>query len=84
MGVIWEAETMHETSDWGRPMAPPDWVTRERITARLPHGLIRVLRSRARAQGIPLNVLLDRLLHQALAMTTEPPEQADARVAAAE
>ena len=34
----------------------------------LEHTLVRILRSRARAQGITMDVLLDRLLHEALAM----------------
>ena len=61
---------MYELADWGRPVAPGERGTGERFTAQLPHSLLRVLRSRARAQGVPLNVLIDRLLHQALEMPT--------------
>ncbi len=74
---------MYQLSDWGRPVAPRDWGSRERLTAQLPQSLVRVLRSRARAQGVSLNILVDRLLHQALAMPTGPEaEQAGAKVAA--
>lgn len=59
---------MYELSDWGRPVANVDWGARERLTAQLPHSLVRVLRSRARAQGVSLNTLIDRLLHEALAL----------------
>ncbi|MEE9298485.1 MAG: hypothetical protein V3V29_05560 [Acidimicrobiia bacterium] len=66
--VIWKAEVMYELSDWGQPVAPSEFASRERLITQLPHGLVRVLRSRARAQGVSLNVLIDRLLHEALAM----------------
>ncbi len=59
---------MYELSDWGRPMAPPEFNNRERLAVQLPHGLIRVLRSRARAQGVSLNVLIDQVLHDALSL----------------
>jgi len=59
---------MYELSDWGRPVAPPEALNREKLTTQLPHSLIRVLRSRARAQGISLNMLVDRLLHEAIAV----------------
>jgi len=70
--VIWKAEIMYELSDWGSPVANPEWGARERINAQLPPGLVRVLRSRARAQGVSLNTLVDRLLHQALSMPALP------------
>ncbi len=57
---------MYELKDWGRPMAPPEATNHEKLTTQLPHSLVRVLRSRARAQGISLSVLVDRLLHEAL------------------
>lgn len=66
--VVRKAEVMYELSDWGQPVAPPEATNREKLTAQLPHSLIRVLRSRARAQGVSLNVLVDRLLHEAIAV----------------
>jgi hypothetical protein len=57
---------MYELSGWGRPVSNPEWGSRERLTTQLPHSLVRVLRSRARAQGVSLNTLIDRLLHEAL------------------
>jgi predicted HicB family RNase H-like nuclease len=66
---------MYEMSDWGRPVASPEWGGRERLTTQLPHSLVRVLRSRARAQGVSLNVLVDRLLHEALSMTPVDSQQ---------
>ncbi len=59
---------MYELSDWGRPLAAREFGNRERLTTQLPHGLLRVLRSRAQAQGVSLNVLIDRLLHEAVAL----------------
>jgi len=59
---------MYELSDWGRPVAPPELTNRERLAVQLPHSLVRVLRSRARAQGVSLNVLIDQALHEALAL----------------
>lgn len=69
---------MYELSGWGQPVNSPDWGARERLTAQLPHSLVRVLRSRARAQGVSLNTLIDRLLHDALALPG--PENARAGV----
>lgn len=57
---------MYELSDWGRPVAASDWGSRERITAQLDPSLVRVLRSRARAQGMSLNDLIDRILRDAV------------------
>jgi len=59
---------MYELSDWGRPLAPQEFSNREKLTTHLPPGLVRVLRSRARAQGVSLNMLIDRLLHEAIAL----------------
>jgi predicted HicB family RNase H-like nuclease len=59
---------MYELADWGTPMAPPEVLQREKIIAQLPHGLVRVLRSRARGQGVSLNTLIDRLLHEAVSL----------------
>ena len=63
---------MYELADWGRPVSPGQLGNRERLTTQLPPSLVRVLRSRARAQGVSLNLLIDRLLHQALAMPLAP------------
>lgn len=63
---------MYEQSDWGRPVAAPEWGARERLTAQLPQTLVRVLRSRARAQGVSVNTLIDRLLHEAMAIPFDP------------
>ncbi len=68
MCVIPKVENMYELSDWGRPMAPPEVTNREKLTTQLPHSLIRVLRSRARVQGVSLNVFIDQLLHEALSL----------------
>jgi predicted HicB family RNase H-like nuclease len=68
MCVIPKVVNMYELSDWGRPMAPPEVTNRERVTTQLPHSLIRVLRSRARVQGVSLNVFIDQLLHEALSL----------------
>lgn len=62
---------MYEMADWGRPVSAPEWGARERLTAQLPLSLVRVLRSRARAQGVSVNTLIDRLLHEALAIPIE-------------
>ena len=59
---------MYELADWGRPMAPPESTNREKLTVHLPHSLVRVLRSRARAQGVSLDVIIDQVLHDALAL----------------
>ena len=68
ISVIRKADVMYELSDWGRPLAPREFNNREKLITQLPHGLVRVLRSRARAQGVSLNVLIDRLLHEAVAL----------------
>ena len=57
---------MYELADWGRPMAAPEVTNREKLTVHLPHSLVRVLRSRARVQGVSLDVIIDRVLHDAL------------------
>lgn len=57
---------MYELADWGRP-APAEWAEpRERIDVRLPAGLVRVLRSRARAEGVSLSILLERFAREAM------------------
>lgn len=57
---------MYELADWGRP-APAEWAEpRERIDVRLPTGLVRVLRSRARAEGVSLSILLERFAREAM------------------
>lgn len=65
---------MYELSDWGQPVSPSEFASRERLSTQLPHSLVRILRSRARAQGISLNDLIDRLLHEALAMSARHQE----------
>jgi len=61
---------MYELADWGRPLAP-DWTEpRERLDARLPVHLVRVLRSRARAEGVSMSVLVHRLLTEAMGFET--------------
>lgn len=67
---------MYDLADWGRPVAPSEMMNRERLTTQLPHSLVRVLRSRARATGVSLDVLIDSLLHEALSIPTgsEPHE----------
>ncbi|HLA66122.1 MAG TPA: hypothetical protein VJP05_01360 [Acidimicrobiia bacterium] len=65
---------MYEFADWGHPAAP-DWTEpRERLDARLPVHLVRVLRSRARAEGISMSVLVHRLISEAMDLpaTTGP------------
>jgi hypothetical protein len=59
---------MYELADWGSPVAPAELAQLDRVITHLPHTLVRVLRSRARAQGISIDTLVDRLLHEALAM----------------
>lgn len=81
--VIRKAEVMYELSDWGSPLAPPEFTNREKVTAQLPYSLVRVLRSRARAQGVSLNVLVDRLLHEAVALPNRREGEPAATVAAA-
>jgi hypothetical protein len=59
---------MYELADWGRPLAP-DWTEpRERLDARLPVHLVRVLRSRARAEGVSMSVLVHRLITEAMGL----------------
>ena len=59
-------EAMYELADWGQPVAP-DWTEpRERLDARLPVHLVRVLRSRARAEGVSMSVLVHRLIIEAM------------------
>ncbi len=69
---------MYELPDWGRPVSPAEFASRERLITQLPHGLVRVMRSRARAQGISLNDLIDRLLHEAMAMSARHQESVGA------
>jgi hypothetical protein len=59
---------MYELADWGTPVEPAELAQRERLTMSLEHTLVRVLRSRARAQGVTTDALLDRILHEALSM----------------
>lgn len=59
---------MYDLADWGRPLAPPEFSRTEKLTTQLPHSLVRVLRSRARARGVSINTLIERLLHDALAL----------------
>lgn len=59
---------MYELADWGQPIAPAALSQRERLTMHLEHTLVRILRSRARAQGITMDALLDRMLNEALEM----------------
>ncbi|MDP2622748.1 MAG: hypothetical protein Q8Q29_02990 [Actinomycetota bacterium] len=59
---------MYELADWGQPVAP-DWEhPRERLDARLPADLIRVLRRMARADGVSVSVLVHRLLSDAIGL----------------
>lgn len=67
---------MYELSGWGSPMAPPEVTNREKLIAQLPHSLVRVLRSRARAQGVSVNTIIDRLLHEALSLPHHEPDRA--------
>jgi hypothetical protein len=57
---------MYELADWGRPMAPEWAQPMERIDARLPGSLIRLLRRRARGEGVSISALMTRLLTEAL------------------
>lgn len=59
---------MYELADWGTPVAPEWSEPRERLDTRLPVGLIRVLRSRARAEGVSVSTLVHRLLARAMDM----------------
>jgi predicted HicB family RNase H-like nuclease len=59
---------MYELSDWGSPVAPPEFTNREKLITQLPHSLVRILRSRARVQGVSLNMYIDQLLHEALSL----------------
>jgi hypothetical protein len=57
---------MYDLADWGQPV-DPDWVEpRERLDARLPAHLVRILRSRARAEGVSMSVLVHRLITEAM------------------
>lgn len=63
---------MYELADWGQPV-PPDWDhPRERLETRLPANLVRVLRSRARAEGVSMSVLVHRLLSEAMGLSGGP------------
>jgi len=67
---------MYELADWGSPVAP-DWEQpRERLDARLPSNLVRVLRSRARAEGVSVSVLVQRLLSDAIGVRADHAEPA--------
>lgn len=57
---------MYELADWGQPMAAEWQQPMERFDARLPSSLIRVLRRRARAEGVSVSVLVHRLLTEAM------------------
>jgi len=59
---------MYELSDWGSPVASPEFTNRETLTTQLPSSLVRILRSRARLQGVSLNAFIDQLLHEALSL----------------
>jgi len=59
-------EAMYDLADWGRPVAPEWEEPRERLDARLPVHLVRVLRSRARAEGVSMSVLVHRLISEAM------------------
>ena len=62
---------MYELADWGRP-APAEWSQpRERVEVKLPAGMVRVLRGRARAEGISMSVLMQRLVAGALNLDSE-------------
>lgn len=57
---------MYDLTTWGQPAAP-DWTEpRERLEARLPSHLVRVLRSRARSEGVSMSVLVHRLISEAM------------------
>jgi len=61
---------MYELADWGSPV-PPEWASpRERLDTRLPAGFVKLLRSRARAEGVTVSVLVHRLLSEAMNMRT--------------
>lgn len=57
---------MYELADWGQPVAPEWEQPMERFDARLPASLIRVLRRRARSEGVSVSALMHRLLTEAL------------------
>lgn len=57
---------MYELADWGSPAPAESTHVRERIDIRLPVGLVRVLRSRARAEGVSLSLLLERFTREAM------------------
>lgn len=61
---------MYDLADWGTPVRQ-DWAQqRERMTARLPSSLVRVIRSRARAQGVSTQTMMQQLLCEALGVPT--------------
>jgi hypothetical protein len=59
---------MYELANWGTPIEPEWTEPRERLEARLPTNLVRVLRSRARAEGVNMSTLVHRLLARSLDM----------------
>ena len=59
---------MYELADWGQPVAPEWEQPMERIDARLPVSLVRTVRRRARAEGVSISVLMNRLLAEALGL----------------
>ena len=59
---------MYELANWGTPIEPEWTEPRERLEARLPTHLVRVLRSRARAEGVSLSTLVHRMLARSLDM----------------
>jgi hypothetical protein len=59
---------MYELANWGTPVEPEWSEPRERLEARLPTHLVRVLRSRARAEGVSMSALLHRLIARSLDM----------------
>lgn len=64
---------MYDVADWGSPVQQ-DWsLQRERVTTRLPISLVRVIRSRARAQGVSTQVMMQQLLADALGYSGSPP-----------
>ena len=57
---------MYELVDWGQP-APSDWMApSERFETRLPVELVRLLRRRARIEGVSLRELVQRILSEAV------------------
>jgi predicted DNA binding CopG/RHH family protein len=63
---------MYDLADWGSPVRQ-DWAQqRERMAARLPSSLVRVIRSRARAQGVSTQAMVQQLLSEALGVSNVP------------